>query len=166
MAIIATVTGVLVLAAFLHASIASHRHRVDQQRQNKEADAIIRLLDAVVPVGAVQSSDPAAVDPQAAAEVVARLGVHYNACYRQGLALDPNLGGPLAFELDVDAQGRVTTARVRQSCGAPSVEGCILGVLRQLEFTRSAPAAADARTTLVIPMQLRPPSTRTQTRSQ
>lgn len=160
----AAVTTALVLVTCLRAAVDSDRHRVAEQRQSKEADAIIRLLDAAVPVGEVQSSDPALVDPQAAADVVAQSGVLYNACYRQGLALDPNLGGPLTIELDVGAQGRVMSARVSQSCGAPSVERCIVEALQKLEFERSAPGVVDARTTLVIPMQLRPPSTRTQSR--
>jgi hypothetical protein len=151
----------LTATAMLHSAAGSHRHRVAEQRQSKEADAIIRALDAVVPVGMVQTSDPAALDAETARSVVTKSGIVYNACYRQGLALDPHLGGPLVIEMGIAADGHVATAGVRQSRGAVSVERCIVEGLRKLEFPKSGSAAPGATTSLTIPMQLRPPSTAT-----
>lgn len=58
-------------------------------------------------------------------------------CYEKGLQSQPHIGGRVAVDFVIGANGRITTARVAQSSlGSKTVEGCMLQKMKAWKFPR------------------------------
>lgn len=74
-------------------------------------------------------------------------------CFAWQLHEHPELGGRITMELEIDAQGRVTQARVADdTVGDETVARCFGSVARRMEFP---PSEGDGVTTVRYPFELR-----------
>lgn len=58
----------------------------------------------------------------------------FNACLASTTRGDHPLHGPFVYQIEVDRQGKVTSARPYQPSGVAAFDRCITGVLRRARF--------------------------------
>jgi hypothetical protein len=94
------------------------------------------------------------IDRRSASSAISKKSSGFRRCYERGLKGNPNLRGKLAFELTIDANGKVVEARfIEDSVKSKDVLECIKGILLRMSFAKPSGGLASFRSSLVFEAQ-------------